>query len=580
MSLTDLLPKLDLFPSLISSIKPSSIFPTEEAILPRRGSMEGFPTMLDIWTWICELPETSGSHRATSVLELAGSTPNGDGPKRSIQLQASSSDEVAITFSLHLHGFDSQRVQPGPIWVSDACTLSSDKPFLPLLLQLLRETIARSPAAHDSTSPRYKPGELRPEPVAWIMDSHSPESLSGFFSLAFLTRLFWLCCFDAPGEVGSFFFHSLLAPNIEALVLNRKPVLNKFLASIGVDAEVRFTRSLGYMLAKWLILREVGGAGLKTLAVPAAHKLNGDGGGSLILSYANEAHGLWILKGHAPLQAMKVSKPSSHLKSFPISAAKDAVLKYVLAHQQLEAVIQMEYSVKFYEGYIQVTARVDNIRLHVVKLGFKKGDDNEEGHLAEERHFPSRARLWVGPEVGATYVGGFSLGQSTNNVGRELETQNVVKGSFGKTKVPKVKTLARTSSRTKIRNWRWDQDAEGNAAVFDGVLCDSNSGKEVAASRPPPAGGGSQFQKSYTGANRPFTKAGGVVFAGSECGRDVVWRLSREMEGSVMKWRIGGQIWLTYWPSNTDVIRTSYHETRVVEFCDEVDLPLIPGKVV
>ncbi|KAK4801307.1 hypothetical protein SAY86_021794 [Trapa natans] len=537
--------------------------------------------MLDIWSWICDLPHSFGPHWSKSVLELelAGSTPGGDGPKRSIQLQASISDhEAAITFSLHLLGFDSQRVQPGPIWVSNACPLSSDQPFLPLLLQLLRETISRSPAAHDSTSPRSKTGELRPEPVAWIMDSHSPESLSGFFSLAFLMRLFWLCCFDSPGEVGSFYFHSLFATTIEPLVLNRTPVLTKFLASVGVDAEVRFTRSLGYMLSKWLILREVGGAGLKTLALPAAHQLDG-GDGGLILSYANEAHGLWILKGHAPLQAMKVISSSSLLKKFPFSEAKDAVLKYVLAHQQLEAIIQMEYSVKFYEGYIQVNARVDNIRLHVVKLGFKKGDDNDQGHLAEERHFPSRARLWVGPEVGATYIGGFSLGQSTNNTGKELETQKIVKGSFGNTKVPKVKTMARTSSRTRIRNWRWDQDAEGNAAVFDGVLCDSNSGYEVVASRPPPAGGGSEFQKRYTGANRRFTKGGGVVFAGSECGKDVVWRMSREMEGSVMKWRIGGQIWLTYWPSNADAIRTSHFETRVVEFCDEVDLPLIPRKV-
>lgn len=156
-----------------------------------------------------------------------------------------------------------------------------------------------------------------------------------------------------------------------------------------------------------------------------------------------------------------------------------------------------------------------------------------------------------------------------------------MKGSFGKTKVPKVKATSRTTSRTRIRSWRWDQDAEGNAAVFDGVLCDSSSGQEVATGHPGAgSSSGSEFQKRYTGANRPFTKAGGVIFAGDECGRDVVWRLSREMEGSVLKWRVGGQVWLTYWPSNVDVIRTSHFETRVVQFCEEVDLPLIPGKAV
>lgn len=209
-----------------------------------------------------------------------------------------------------------------------------------------------------------------------------------------------------------------------------------------------------------------------------------------------------------------------------------------------------------------------------MKLGFKK--DNEGTDLAaSERHFPSHVRVWVGPEVGATYVGGFSLSRSTNNSGKELETQRIVKGSFGKTKVPKVKATARTSTRTKIKNWRWDQDAEGNAAIFDGVLCDSATGHEIEMWKP--GNGENDLQKRYVGANRPFTKTGGLILAGDECGRDVCWRLSKEMEGSVLKWRIGGQVSLTYWP-NTEFTESSYFETRVVEWCDEIDLPLIPTK--
>lgn len=331
--------------------------PAMELLRLRRDSMEKkLPRMLDVWSWICELPDSASSH-SPSVLELASSTPGHDGTSQSIQLQASrnivgpSSEGAAITFSLHLHGFESQqKLPPGPIWVSEMCPLSSDKPFLPLLLQLLRETVSRSPTAQDSACrPRSKHGDLRAEPVAWMMDSHAPESLSGFFNLVFLMRLFWLCCFDAPGEVGSFYFHSLLAPSIEAVEWNHSPVLPKFLASVGVDAESCFIRTLGYMLAKWLILMEVGsGAGLKTLAAPTQC----DGG--LVLSYATEAHGLWILKGYAPIQAMKVVHSNNLLRNFPLTEAKDSVLKYVLAHQQLEAVIQMGYSVKFFEGYIQV----------------------------------------------------------------------------------------------------------------------------------------------------------------------------------------------------------------------------------
>lgn len=195
-----------------------------------------------------------------------------------------------------------------------------------------------------------------------------------------------------------------------------------------------------------------------------------------------------------------------------------------------------------------------------------------------EKHFPSRIRVWVGPEVGSTYVSGLTLGRSTNNGENEVETQRILKGSFGKYSKDSshVKARARVSMKNKMKNWRWDQDAEGNAAVFDAVLCDNVTGQEIATwkSLYQNSNGSSHgFQHRYYGANRPFTKAGGLVFAGDDYGEGVGWRLNRDMEGSVLKWRIGGEVWLSYWPNN---VRSSYVETRCVEWCDEVDLPLIP----
>nr|GFA14210.1 hypothetical protein [Tanacetum cinerariifolium] len=113
-----------------------------------------------------------------------------------------------------------------------------------------------------------------------------------------------------------------------------------------------------------------------------------------------ETHGLWVLKGYAPLMAMvrcrsKVNNARSLFES------KESVLKYALAHQQVEVVVQLEYSVEFKENYIMVHARVDNIRVHVAKLGFNK---DEENVYMNERHFPSRVRVWVGPEAGSSYV--------------------------------------------------------------------------------------------------------------------------------------------------------------------------------
>ncbi|XP_030486357.2 uncharacterized protein LOC115703020 [Cannabis sativa] len=531
---------------------------------------------MDVWSWICELPNSdhywTESNPSFELATTAASTQL-NSLTRSIQLRAEKSsgsniDEL-VTFSVCLQGFHSSQ---NIIWVSDTCSLSSDEPFLPLVLQLLQEIISRSPTAQDSTCPRSQLQKLKPDVVSWIMDSHTSESFSTFFNLILLTRLFWVCAFDSPTEVGSFYFRSLLAPNLETTSFNSSPALKTFFLTVGVDAELCFMRTLGYMLAKWYILREVG-VGLQTLTPLLSSPKVG-------FSYATESHGFWVLKGYAPVWGMKLTRPKTEMSKsnyFPAFEAKDAVLKYALAHQQLEVVIQLEYTVGFYEGLIQVNARVDNLRVHVVQLGYNKDDDVEFG---EEKHFPSRIRVWVGPEVGANYVAGLSLGRSTNNGEREIVAQNIVKGSFENSKSPnKVKTTAMTSNSRKQSNWRWDQDAEGNAAVFDAVLHDNVTGQEVAGRRSSPKGGDNCYEglrERYSGGSRVFTKKGGLVLAGDEYGQGVGWRLSKEMEGSVLKWRIGGQVWLSYSPNQ---IKSSHFETRCVEWCDEVDLPLIPSKL-
>ncbi|KAL5561323.1 hypothetical protein UlMin_031070 [Ulmus minor] len=522
---------------------------------------------MDVWSWICELPNSNewANSDSSPIFELASSGPCQDNSTRSIQLRAErtsgSNIDPLVTFSVCLNGFQnlsSQKI----LWVSDTCSLSNDKPFLPLVLQLLQEIISRSLTAQDSICPRSQLQKLKPDVVSWIMDSHSPESFSRFFNVVLLTRLFWLCACDAPSEVGALYFRFLLGPNLDDMSCRNSPALRSFFITVGVDAELCFMRTFGYMLAKWCMLREMG-VGLQTLT-PLTHNLG--------FSYATEAHGFWILKGYSPVSGMKLTRSNS--EKSPFTRTKDQVLKYALAHQQLEAVIQMEYTVGFYEGLIQVNTRVDNIRFHVVKLGYNRNDDVEFG---EERHFPSRIRIWVGPEVGATYVGGLTLGRSTENREREVQTQKIVKGSLSKTKVPKMKATTRTSTKTRQRNWRWDQDAEGNAAVFDAVLCDNMTGHEVATWKASSGGDGENgFRDRYSGANRVFTKSGGLVFAGDEYGEGVGWRLSKEMEGSVLKWRIGGQVWLSYTPNEA---KSSYFETRCVEWCDEVDLPLIPAKL-
>ncbi|KAI5661155.1 hypothetical protein M9H77_20478 [Catharanthus roseus] len=517
---------------------------------------------MDVWSWICELPNSEEFSLSNSlVFPLTTDS--------SVQIKAEKSfgsnlpDPISVTFSVCS--------STSTLWISNTCNLYSDeKPFLPLILQLLQEIIARSPNAHESTCPRSQLQKLNSDPVTWILDSHSTESFSSFFNLIFLTRLFWICVMDAPSEIGTLYFNSIFAPNLGIFSCKNSPVLRNFFISVGTDVEICFVRTFGYMIAKWLILREVSGAGLKSITPPP---LPSDKG----FSYATESHGLWILKGYTPIKATNCLWSDDGRKNqFPVVEAKESVLKYALAHQQLEAIIQMEYTVGFNDGYIQIHARVDNIRLHVVKLGFRNKDDED---FLDEKYFPSRVRVWVGPEIGANYLSGLSLGRSTDNMEKEVEVQKVFKGDFGNSKTPEVKATARMTTKTKIKNWRWDQDVEGNSAIFDVVLCDNSTGIEISTWKPAIGGAGpslaNDIVKRYNGARRVFTKNGGVIFSDEECKNGVRWRLNKEMEGSVLRWRIGGQVWLTYWPND---IKSSYNETRCVEWCDEVDLPLIPPK--
>ncbi|XP_010547975.1 PREDICTED: uncharacterized protein LOC104819551 [Tarenaya hassleriana] len=534
---------------------------------------------MDPWSWICELPESpefveSDSH---AVFHLADSPPSQDEPTRSIQLIAertfeSDPESPSLTFKVMLLGFN--RVNSS-IWISDTCPLSSEKPFLPLVLQLLRELISLSPVTTRDGSACGNPRllEIKPDPVRWVMDSHSPESFSCVFNLIFLTRLFWLCVCDAPTEIGSFFLHNLFGPHVEALTGQHTPVLRTFFVSVGVDVELCITRAASYALAKWLISKEVG-MGLKQLSSPLPRQRIG-------FSYATEAHGLWVLKGYFPTVSMSVTHCSSNdfhkITKFPIMDPKETVLRYALSHQQAEAVVQFEYSVKFHESYIRVNARVDNIRVHVAKLGFHKGTEVTDMDYSEERYFPSRVRVSIGPEIGSANVTGLSLGRSTNNEEREIEVTKVIKGSFGKVKVPRVKARARMSTRRKLKDWKIERDCEGNGAVFDAILYDNETGGEVTETRPYNYYEGDHNNNNNInydkGFKNTFTKNGGMVFGGDEFGDEVGWRIGREMEGSVLKWRIRGKIWLSYWPNK---LHTPFYETRFVEWSDEVDLPLVP----
>jgi hypothetical protein len=127
--------------------------------------------------------------------------------------------------------------------------------------------------------------------------------------LALLLWLFWLCATDAPADAGYLFFRDL-GSKVERGLSECRPALAVFLHSVGPDVEDRFMRSLGYMLAKWCLLREIeapAGSAAKLEAPRRRRALP-----AACLSYATEVHDLWILKGYAPVLAMPcVTGPAS-----------------------------------------------------------------------------------------------------------------------------------------------------------------------------------------------------------------------------------------------------------------------------
>uniref|UniRef100_A0ACD5XYY2 Uncharacterized protein n=1 Tax=Avena sativa TaxID=4498 RepID=A0ACD5XYY2_AVESA len=536
--------------------------------------------MDEVWPWLASIPLPAGpdtpprssfplaaSHDGASIVLKADCTSTSGG---------STAESVVIGFSLAVDndGKDVART----LWMSEtfsAASLAASR--LQLLAQLLDEVIALAPSI-SSLGRNLGPDASESKLDAVIEATETDGSGSAFFSLALLLRLFWLCALEAPADFGYLFFQALGA-EIERTLGNCTRALGVFLLSVGPDVEERFMRSLGYMLAKWCLLREM-------QAPSAANPPDVLHHPAACLSYASEVHGLWVLKGYAPVLAMPcvAGALAMPITASPHELPEEPALRYGLVHQQLEYAVRVRG-----KRFISVGVRVDNIRVRVVRLGYRKNDaDATEGDdvMDGETHFPSRIRLWVGPRFGSSYATGPSLGRSTGNPEREVEMTRTVKGAFsGATKLassnggPRVKAKMRTSARTRNRSWRWEQEAEGSAGVFEGVLCDPVTGTEVSAWCAGANGGAAGeadprngMRRRYAGPRRAFSKMRGLVVASDELPEEVTWRVGREAEGRTMRWRVGLRAWVSYLPNE---VRSRHFESRCVEWAHEVDLPLV-----
>ena len=563
------------------------------------------------------LPLAASADGASIVLHAdttAAASPAANGDDDDDDGEPSSSLLVAFSVAINGAGGEARA-----LWASQRFAASSPvAPRVHLLAQLLNEVLALSPyapcflgAAGGGDASEAK---VDAETVSAVVGaagadpSAAAPAAAAFFSLALLLRLFWLCALDAPADAGYLFFRDL-GPEIERGLGECRPALGVFLRSVGPDVEGRFMRSLGYMLAKWCLLREIqaAAAGVGSAAAAAPRRRRRRALPAACLSYATEVHGLWVLRGYAPVLAMPrvvvtgpAASASASIAASPHEVPEEPALRYGLAHQQLEAVAQLEYAVRARDRrFVTVSVRVDNVRVRVARLAFRKDDDGDEEEDADagvdddvmdgESHFPSRIRVWVGPRFGASYATGPSLGRSTGNPERDVELTRTVKGAFaGATKpangggggAPRIKAKMRSSARTRNRSWRWEQEAEGSAGVFEGVLYDPVTGTEVSAWRPGGGGSGTGaadprngiMRRRYGGPGRAFSNMRGLVVAGDELPEEMTWRVGREAEGRTLRWRLGLKAWVSYAPNE---VRSRHFETRCVEWAHEVDLPLV-----
>lgn len=196
------------------------------------------------------------------------------------------------------------------------------------------------------------------------------------------------------------------------------------------------------------------------------------------------------------------------------------------------------------------------------------------GAGVSEKHFPSRISLQLTPFM-QTNVISISVSKSSENPAREIGIEKTIEASI---EPPNpyigLRAASGESMTMSLRPWKFEQSAYGDSANLNWFLHDSINGREVFSTRPsrfqllhPKA----WFKNRYSSAYRPFTRQGGVIFAGDEYGESVVWKVEKGAMGKCMEWEIKGWIWLTYWPNKH---RTLFTQTKRLEFREILQVTL------
>lgn len=371
------------------------------------------------------------------------------------------------------------------------------------------------------------------------------ESISGFkeiFNLAFLTLALLICIYEAPADLR---IGCLMTLKNELIDCRLRAASSQLMKLLGSNMEEQWMRSVNLAITNWIA---------EIQATKRTHNLKTP---SPLFSYAVSTSGLWKVQLYCPVIAMDVEKSSN--------SSVDEKLLFSLNYHQLEGVIQFNYKVSVTEKWVNVMVNTDNIRFDVIRL-INETLMNERGAGAEEKHFPSRISLQITPTT-QTSILSVSATKSSENPVREIGKEKGIEASFD----PPNSFLGLTVSAgetvtTSLKPWIFEQSVNGYSGNLNWFLHDSEDGREVFSSKPskialinPKA----WFKHRYSSAYRPFTRQGGVIFAGDMYGDSVMWKIDRNAIGKTLEWEVRGWIWVTYWPNKH---RTFYNETRRLEF--------------
>ncbi|XP_073114555.1 uncharacterized protein [Elaeis guineensis] len=437
----------------------------------------------DVWRWIRNLPSINQWNTNTISLCICSL----ESTNRSLNLsviKSLHSQRPQVTFSI----FANFQI-PISLWTSKSFHLKTktqeyldDDIIIHLFSNIINSVL------------KYGSNKKSPfrQPAIQISDDSSD-----IFNVAFLNLAFLVCIYEVPQDFRAEFIDSSRLQ----LASSRSREASKILMRVlGSNLEEQWMRSISLGITNWIIEFQ---ASNSSLTSP-----------SPLFSYTLSASRLWKVQLYCPMVAMSIEDPST--------SSQDDRLLFSLKYQQLEGVIQLAYRIIFRENWIDVSVSVDNMRCDVNPLVSDRLMARK-GYGTEEKHFPSRISLLLTPTLQSDVLP-VSVSKSTDNPIHEVGLEKGLQGSFDPPTSLGLTVTAADTVTMSMKPWKFEQSVHGNSAILNWFLHDGVNGREVFSSKPsklmlcrPKA----WFRNRYSKACRPFTKQGGVIFAGDEYGESV-----------------------------------------------------------